>query len=84
MGVSKNPFPQSMTPEKDFLDTHLISTIFLATEHSYAIIMDRVTDTYKILLKTQSFFMHLFVVFSNIYMRFVHKELILILLTIIM
>ena len=31
MGVSKNPFPQSTTLENDILDTHLVSTIFLAT-----------------------------------------------------
>ena len=28
---SENPFPRSATSENDFLDTHLISTIFLAT-----------------------------------------------------
>ena len=37
MGVSKNPFPRSPTSENDFLYTHLVSTIFLATLHSFAI-----------------------------------------------
>ena len=31
MGVSKNLFPWSTTSENNFLDTHLVSTIFLAT-----------------------------------------------------
>ena len=29
IGVSKNPFPRSLTSENDFLDTHLVSTMFL-------------------------------------------------------
>ena len=37
MGVSKNPFPRSTTSENDFWDTHLVSVIYLATLHSFAI-----------------------------------------------
>ena len=39
MGVSKNHLPRSTTSENDFLDTHLVSTIFVAnlTQFCYII-----------------------------------------------